>query len=171
MQTQVLSGRRFGLTADTHDLLVDWPAVAAALESAWGPVDAILHCGDITSPTALETLSAHAPVFATRAADDPPAQPPVLTEGPRLLEADGVRIGLIFSVGDEPPDASTARRLFDAPIDVCVWGGTHDASVREIGGVLFVNPGSPSLAKSRTAAVLTVEDGRVSADIVAVAGV
>jgi len=32
--------------------------------------------------------------------------------------------------------------------------------------VLFVNPGSPSLAKQRTAAVLMVDGGRVSAEIV-----
>jgi uncharacterized protein len=171
MQPQILSGRRFGLTADTHDVLVDWPAVAAALEAAWGPVDAILHCGDITSPKALETLAARAPVFATRADDDPPAQPPVLTDGPRLLEAGCVRIGLIFSLGDGPPNAATVGRLFDAPIDVCIWGGTHEASVCEIDGVLFVNPGSPSLAKTRTAAVLTVQEGRASADIVPVGGV
>jgi uncharacterized protein len=170
MQPQILSGKRFGLTADTHDVLVDWPGVAAALAAAWDPVDAILHCGDITSPVALETLAARAPVFATRSADDPPSQPPVLTDGPRLLEAGGVRIGLVFSLGDEPPDAATANRLFDAPIDVCVWGGTHEASIREIDGVLFVNPGSPSLAKTRTAAVLTVKDRRASASIVAVAG-
>jgi uncharacterized protein len=171
MQPQILSGRRFGLTADTHDVLVDWPAVAAALEVAWGPVDAILHCGDITSPKALETLAARAPVFATRADDDPPAQPPVLTDGPRLLEAGGVRIGLIFSLGDGAPDAATVGRVFDAPIDVCIWGGTHEASVREIDGVLFVNPGSPSLAKTRTAAVLTVQEGRAAADIVPVGDV
>jgi putative phosphoesterase len=170
MQTQALPGSRFGLTADTHDVLVDWPAVAAALEAAWGPVDAILHCGDITSPQALETLAARAPVFATRAVDDPPARPPLLTDGPRLLTADGVRIGMLFSLGDGPPDAATARRVFDAPVDVCVYGGTHEASVREIDGVLFVNPGSPSLAKTRTAAVLTIEGGRASAEIVGVAG-
>jgi putative phosphoesterase len=170
MQPHALPGRRFGLTADTHDVLVDWPAVAGALTAAWGPVDAILHCGDLTSARALETLAERAPVFATRSDDDPPANPPTLMEGARLLAADGVRIGLVFSLGDGPPDAGAARRIFGEAIDVCVHGGTHEASVREIDGVLFVNPGSPSLAKTRTAAVLSVQDGRATADIVELDG-
>jgi putative phosphoesterase len=166
MQLQMLPGRRFGLTADTHDVLVDWPAVSAALATAWGPIDAILHCGDLTSPAALTTLAEQAPVFATRNAGDPPAQPPLLTDGPRLFVADGVRIGMIFTIGEGGPSEATCADIFGEPIDVCVYGGTHEANVAQVGGVLFVGPGSPSLAKRHTAAVLTVEHGRAAATIV-----
>jgi predicted phosphodiesterase len=97
MQATPVSGRRFGVTADTHDDLCDWPAVLAGLTAAWGRVDAILHCGDVTSPLALETLAAIAPVYATRSDGDPPAAPPQLDDGPRLLALDGVRVGLTFA--------------------------------------------------------------------------
>src|SRR6266508_3968116 len=140
-----LAGRRFGLVADTHDVLVDWADALARLRAAWGHLDAILHCGDLTSPAA-------------------PA-PPVLTDGPRLFAVGGVRVGLLFSLGKAPPDETTAARIFGAPIDVCVYGGTHESGIAEMGGVLFVNPGSPTLAATRTAATLTIENGRASAHI------
>jgi len=170
MHSDPLPGRRFGLTADTHDVQVDWPAVAAALADAWGPVDAILHCGDLTSERAIETLGAQAPVFATRSSGDPPEQPPLLTDGPRLFVADGLRIGMIFTLGKGGPSEAACANVFGEPIDVCVYGSSHEPNVQQIGEVLFVNPGSPSLAKRRTAAVLSLEGGRAAATIVDIDG-
>jgi hypothetical protein len=166
MDETAVSGRRFGLTADTHDDLVDWPAILAALKAGWGGVDAILHCGDITREAALDALAGVAPVYATRSDGDPPQAAPRLTDGPRVLSVDGVRVGLIFNLPEDAASAEGAAKLFGGPVAACVFGGTHAAEVSERGGVLFVNPGSPSLAKTRTAAVLTLEAGRASAQIV-----
>jgi putative phosphoesterase len=167
MDATLISGRRFGLTADTHDDLVDWPAILAGLTAAFGPVDGVLHCGDITSMAALGNLAAVAPVYATRSDGDPPAAPPLLHDGARVLEAAaGVRIGLIFSLDESALQPGQTEPIFGGPVRVCVYGGTHEASIREVGGVLFVNPGSPSLAKTRTAALLTLDGDRPSARIV-----
>jgi putative phosphoesterase len=161
-----VSGRRFGLTADTHDDLIDWPAILADLKAAWGEVDGILHCGDLTSAAALQSLAAIAPTYATRSDGDPPAAPPTLDDGPRLLNLGGARVGLTFNLPQEAMSADGAAALFGVPVAACIYGGTHEARLEHVGGVLFVNPGSPSLAKQRTAAVLTTEAGRVSAEIV-----
>jgi putative phosphoesterase len=168
MDVHEVTGRRFGLTADTHDDKTDWPAVLTALKSAWGPVDGVLHCGDITSADALATLGVVAPIYATRSSSDPPAAPPALVDGPRVLSVEGVRVGLTFSLDEAAKSAEGAARLFEGPVAACVYGGTHQASVVPIDGVLFVNPGSPSLAKTRTAGLLTVEDGRARAQIVVI---
>ncbi|HZZ90112.1 MAG TPA: metallophosphoesterase family protein [Caulobacteraceae bacterium] len=168
MDETPVAGRRFGLTADTHDDLVDWPAILAGLKTAWGGVDAVLHCGDITRETALDDLAAIAPVYATRSDGDPPAAPPRLAEGPRVLVAGGLRIGLTFSLPETAATAEGAAALFGGRVVACVFGGTHVAEVTERDGVLFVNPGSPSLAKTRSAAVLTLEGGRASAQIASI---
>jgi putative phosphoesterase len=165
MDETPMAGRRFGLTADTHDDLVDWPAILAGLRSAWGDVDGVLHCGDITSAAALESLAGIAPTYATRNDGDPPAAPPALSDGPRVLSLGGVRIGLTFNLPGAAMSPEGAASLFGGPVAACVYGGTHEARLDDIGGVLFVNPGSPSLAKRRTAAVLTTDAGRVSAEI------
>lgn len=161
-----VSGLRFGLTADTHDDLVDWPAVLAGLKAAWGPVDGVLHCGDISSTAALESLAEIAPVYATRSDGDPPPAPPALSDGPRVLTLGGVRVGLTFALPQDAMSASGATALFGCGVAACIYGGTHAASLAETDGVLFVNPGSPSLAKQRSAAVLTIQDGRPSVEIV-----
>jgi hypothetical protein len=169
MNETPVAGRRFGLTADTHDDLVDWPAILAGLKSAWGDVDAVLHCGDITTAAALDSLATVAPVYATRNDGDPAAAPPSLLDGPRVLNLDGARIGLTFNLDAAAMSPAGAAALFGGPVAACIYGGTHEAKVSEAGGVLFVNPGSPSLAKARTAAVLTIEGGRASAEIVPIA--
>ena len=166
MNVTPVSGSRFGLTADTHDVKVDWPAIVSGLKVAWGPVDAILHCGDLTSSGALQSLAAVAPIYATRSDGDPPALLPTLANGPRVLEIDGLRIGLTFVLPAGVITRNASAELFGGPVVACIYGGTHEARVEEVDGVLFVNPGSPSLAKTRTAAVLSISDRRVSAEIV-----
>jgi putative phosphoesterase len=168
VEMSIVKGARFGLTADTHDDKTDWPALLASLKAAWGPIDGVLHCGDISTAGALQALTGVAPVYATRSSVDPPPAPPVLEDGPRVLEIEGVRVGLTFSLGDTPQSAEGAAKLFGGPVAACIFGSTHAASLAESDGVLFVNPGSPSLAKNRTAAVLTVADGKASAEIVAI---
>ena len=166
MDATAVSGRRFGLTADTHDAIVDWPKVMAGLTAAWGEVDGILHCGDVTTFGALDELGKLAPVYATRSSGDPPAAAPTLTDGPRVLAMDGARVGLTFNLPEAERSAEALARLFDGPVAACIFGGTHEAILTDAGGVLLINPGSPSLAKTRTCAVLSVENGRPSAAIV-----
>ena len=166
MEVTAVPGRRFGLTADTHDDLVDWPAVRTRLMAAWGEVDAVLHCGDISTMTAFAGLGEAGPVFATRNDGDPPAAPPGLCDGPRLLELGGVRVGLTFNLAKDAMTPAGAAALFGGPVAACIYGGTHEPRLEQVGKTLFVNPGSPSLAKRRTAAVLTIQDGRALAQIV-----
>jgi putative phosphoesterase len=176
-----VNARRFGLLADTHDDAVDWPAAVAKIRAAWGEVDAIIHCGDLCTPNAIATLSAIAPVWATRNAQtDPPASPPILVDGPRILEVGSSGIGVLFSLTGDPVKAETdpvlrfaglspakaMQALFGGKVDVCVWGGTHAARVSAAAGTLFVNPGSPTLAKTRTVGVLTLEDGTAGVEII-----
>lgn len=179
-----LTARRFGLVSDTHDDRVDWPLAVEKIRAAFGPVDAIIHCGDLCTPRAIETLGALAPVWAVRnPATDPPPASPMLVDGPRVLEVGASGIGVVFSLSTEPvraetdpvlrfsglgPDAAL-QALFGGKVDVCVFGGTHSPIVAQAGGTLFVNPGSPTLAKSRSVGVLTLEDGLASVEIVAIA--
>jgi uncharacterized protein len=156
-----LPGRRFALVADTHDIHCNWTEAVGELLQVWGDVDAILHCGDLTSPAALQTLGQIAPVYATRNDMDPPPDPPMLVDGARLFEAGDLIIGMVFSLGEGPIAPSTAESLFGRRPDVCVYGATHASHIASTGGTLFVNPGSPTLAQQRSTAILGV-DGAVA---------
>lgn len=152
---------RIGLIADTHDELVDWAGVLDRVTRPFDGVEMILHCGDLTTMRALEDLDAIAPTVAVRSGDDPPAAPPKLLDGPHVVAAEGVTIGLVNRLDDASPAA-----LFDRPIDVVVHGGTHEATTETRDGVLLVNPGSPSLATTCTVAVLDLAGAVPAATIV-----
>jgi len=165
-----IAGGRLGLVADTHDELVDWGTVLPRIAAALAGVDGILHCGDLTSAEALAGLHEIAPVLAVRSPADPEEAPPELVDGPRLVEAGELMIGLVNTLAGPPvgaqtdpvlgfpelPAAEVGPEVFGRPVQVVVFGGSHVACLASAGGVLFVNPGSPSLAKTLTVGLLEV---------------
>lgn len=141
---------KIGLLSDTHDdYCEDWGAVLDKIRTAFaGGVDLILHCGDIGTASAIDALETIAPVRATRSDGDPPADGTRLVDGPTVIDAGGTALLLAFQRPDHAPEG----------VKAVVFGGTHAASVEDDGGVLWVNPGSPSLAKTTTVGILTLED-------------
>jgi hypothetical protein len=176
-------GLRIGLLADTHDDLVPWAEVRARIAGALDGVDAILHCGDLTTGRALRELGEIAPVLAVRSAADPDASPPALCDGPRIVQVGALAVGLVNTLSGPPVGAAlgtelrfpelaperVAESLFGRPVEVIVYGGSHVACVSSAAGILFVNPGSPSLAKETTLGVLAVHGRSATARIVPVA--
>jgi predicted phosphodiesterase len=67
-------------------------------------------------------------------------------------------IGRAFPPGESLPDA--LQGIFGKPVGIVVFGYTHEAMVETHQGVLFVNPGSPSLVKQNirlgTVAILEI---------------
>jgi putative phosphoesterase len=146
---------RIGVVADTHcpEFLDRLPVRVGELLAG---VDLILHAGDITSMDTLAELRRIAPVEAVRGDHDAGIELPRR----RLVEVGGRRIGLLHGnrshLFEEPAtligtvtlgfwwprlglDAFLRRSFPDA--DVIVYGHTHLAASRRVGGVLLFNPG------------------------------
>jgi predicted phosphodiesterase len=119
---------KIGLISDTHlPAMGDEPPpeVAAAFEG----VDLILHAGDIYSSACLDWLELIAPVVAIRGVNE-------------------VVPGVIAA--KFPPERSLAGAVedfFGSPVETVVFGHTHFPMVETNQGILFVNPGSPTLPK------------------------
>jgi uncharacterized protein len=120
---------RVGLISDTHGLL---RAEATAFLRG---CDHILHGGDIGGPEILEQLAALAPVTAVRGNNDSQVWAATLPET-RLLEFAGVKVFIIHNVEELELDPRAAG------VRVIVSGHSHQPSVRERGGVVYINPGS-----------------------------
>jgi putative phosphoesterase len=120
---------RVGLISDTHGLLR--PEATAFLEGC----DHILHGGDIGGPEILEQLAALAPLTAVRGNNDTQIWAATLPPT-RLLEFGGVKLYIIHNVDQLELDPAAAG------VRVIVSGHSHQPSVRERGGVVYVNPGS-----------------------------
>ena len=157
---------KIGVVSDTHNPNAGAeppPEVAIALQG----VDLILHAGDIYLPSCLDWLERIAPVYAVEMEADAhfKADSRVVNKS-RVLHFEGHTIGLIHDLlvpgmdqeitGYSPlskhfprdADLSTAlETVFDAAVDIVIFGHTHYAVVEEFQGILMVNPGSPSLPK------------------------
>ena len=146
-----------GVISDTHGLLR--PEAVAALRG----VDGILHAGDVGKESVLAPLTALAPLVAIRGNVDrgewAERLPPTET-----VEAGGVLIHLVHDVHDLDLDPRAAS------IRVVISGHSHQPSIREEHGVLYLNPGSAGPRRFRlpvSVARLEISaDGRVAAQLV-----
>jgi len=152
---------RIGLIADTHI-----PDVAKALPpevfQAFGGVDLILHAGDIYIASVLDELERIAPVLAAKGDDDcGNIEEDGRVEDKHILELEGQTLWLVH----ERPWISGRY----AP-EVIVFGHEHRVTVQRHGGVLFVNPGSPTFQNYRrglgTVGILSINSGDAEVQIV-----
>jgi len=151
--------------ADTHI-----PRRARALPEALIPhlerADLVLHAGDLMDPALLDELAAYAPVKVVRGNLDPPH-----SNLPETLEFElgGAKIAMIHDSGPRKGRRARLRRRFpDAR--VIVFGHSHIPFLEDEGGLMLLNPGSPTDKRRqprRTFALLHAEEDRVSAEIVA----
>jgi putative phosphoesterase len=145
-----------GLIADTHGLLR-----AEAVRALQGS-ELIVHAGDVGKPAVLEALRAVAPVTAVRGNVDrgPWAQ--------ALPAREALQIGRVWVYVLH--DLQTLDLLPEATgFQVVVSGHSHQPSIRERNGVLFVNPGSAGPRRFNlpvTVAVMLVQDASVEARVV-----
>ncbi len=147
-----------GVISDTHGLLRP-----EAVEAMRG-VDLILHAGDVGSREVLDTLNGIAPVVAVRGNNDKGAWAEELPHS-EVAEVGAVYIYMIHDVKEI--DLNPAAAGFQ----VVVSGHSHQPSVEERKGVLYVNPGSAGPRRFSlpvTLARLKVSGDVVSAEVVEV---
>ena len=179
---------KIGLISDTHCAGSGWDLPRPVLRALNG-VELILHCGDLECLGVLDCLETIAPVLAVRGYEDPVEAGDRLAASTRVIAVEGIKIGmvhdiqwpgpkiatsgdateLIFPVG---PVRDTLARKFGEPVNVVVFGDTHQELVLNSGGVLLVNPGSPVYPARRrlgimgTVGLLEVRGGQATAQLV-----
>ena len=182
---------RIGLISDTH-IDDNGPSLAQQVLDTFraARVELILHCGDLGSSTAvLDHLETVAPVMAVRGYPDPWEDGDRLAETVRVLELEGLTIGMVHDLYwpgppiyytrrfEFPPGdlSETLSRKFGQPVDVVAHGHSHEENITWYQGVLFINPGSPTRPSPRhpgvgTVALLEIYNGVVTAAIVQLRG-
>jgi putative phosphoesterase len=166
--------------ADVHHHPGGGPSLPGRVLEIFGDVGAIVALGDMGEAEGLDRLSRIAPVLGTLGGDDP-KDDPRLVAGCRVFEACGLVIGATFDLskaaGIDTSDGLTLpdtpleellRQAFGERVDVVLYGATHRAHVEPRDGVLFVNPGSPTLAEQRTVARVELGESGARAEIVPV---
>ena len=105
--------------------------------------DLILHAGDVSSLAFYEELAALGPPLEAVSgnADEPALQALLPVE--RVVEVDGVRIGMAHVPGPAAGREARLPRRFPG-CDAVVFGHTHVAVAERVEGVWLLNPGSPT---------------------------
>ena len=152
-----------GVVSDTHGYLN--PKVPELLAG----VEHILHAGDIGDAGIIEELAKIAPVTTVRGNNDRTG-PESLFPEEVTVELDGWNFFLTHEVkvpkGPDDPSMETYRK---AGADVVVFGHSHIALQRQIGTVLFFNPGAAGKRRFKVVpsiGILKLELGRIEGTII-----
>jgi uncharacterized protein len=121
------NAKNVAILGDTHGLLR--PELAEHLAN----IDLILHSGDVGQLTVLHRLKQYAPVVAVRGNVDDHLKDLPETE---LVSVHDHLVYLLHVLGNLDFDPAVAG------ISLVVSGHSHQASIRQVKNVLYVNPGS-----------------------------
>jgi hypothetical protein len=131
--------------------------------------DLVIHAGDLVAASVLEELRGMGPVEAVHGNMDEAALRAELP-AERVVEVDGVRIGLVHDAGAaQRREARLAARF--PGCHVVVYGHTHLPQLARHGEVVVLNPGSPTerrRAPAHTMAELVIDSGQIHPELVTV---
>lgn len=106
--------------------------------------DHIFHAGDICCASVLEQLACLTPVTAVAGNADPPELAEALGEK-RIIKLGGFRFGITHGHGQGGTTLSRAMaRFVQDEVDCIIFGHSHIPLCAEQGGMLLLNPGSPT---------------------------
>lgn len=134
---------RIGVVSDTH-LPRFGRRLPPALVTGLSGVERILHLGDVTALEVLDELEAIAPVLGVCGNNDPP-EIRARWARRRVLTLEGVRIGMVHGDGKGKTTLERALAAFqDEPVDLLLFGHSHQPYLAQHDGVWVLNPGSPT---------------------------
>ena len=160
---------RIAIISDTH--LFRWDEVHVDIRRAVRDSDIAVHCGDIVRQDVVDGMRSEAQrAVIVHGNSDPPNLRESLpyTE---VIEVDGLRIGVTHPAwgGPEFP-LEELLPDFPEPVDAILFGHFHETVNEVRDGVLFLNPGQAykSFMVPATMAMLTIDEGRLTPEIVTV---
>ena len=157
---------RVAVVSDTH-LPRRLRSLPARLIRECEAADRILHAGDFVRHSVLAELQAYGPVDAVLGNCDDVDLASMLPEQ-RVVEIDGVRIGMIHDSGLSAGRAARLAARFP-DCHVAIFGHSHQPLLEQADGLLLLNPGSAIERRQApvcTMALLDIGEGRLEAELI-----
>ncbi len=160
---------KIGVISDTHIPIRSKKIPEKVFEYFKG-AELILHAGDLIDLSVLDDLRQITPNVEAVSGNMDAAGNSANLPIKKLLNVNGVKIGLIHGWG---APAELKSKIFDLfaneKPDVIVFGHSHKPEKTIFKNILFLNPGSPTdtvFASVNSVALLNIENGKVDAEIV-----
>lgn len=159
--------KRYGVISDTHG---DLYAIDSALR-AIGDVDEYIHLGDIVSDAERIGDKTKKPVHAVLGNCDLFSLAKGRYTHELVLESEGAKLLLVHGHKLDIDANSTyyaRERAEQLGCGALLYGHTHIPSLRNYGGLIVLNPGSPSRPRGGfkpSAAVIEIENGVIRAKL------
>ncbi len=150
------------IVSDTH-LPRGSRAIPGACVDRMRAADLILHAGDLSTAPVLEELRALGPPVAAVHGNIDSAEVMRLLPERQVVDAAGVRIGLLHDAGSAHGRLRRMRMAFP-DCDAVVFGHSHIPLHEEDAGFQIFNPGSPTDRRRQprhSMGMATVEDARI----------
>jgi putative phosphoesterase len=157
MELRIMS-RKIGVISDTH--VPHFKGVPEAVGRLFAGVELIVHAGDLSVLSVLDTLEAIAPVVAVQGNIERDEVVMALPMKREVMIGGWCRIGIVHILGEKKHYERTAHNEFPSA-RVVVFGHSHEPYNREHGGMLLFNPGSANDRRRQPACsvgMLTVDD-------------
>jgi uncharacterized protein len=165
---------KIGVISDTHlspdidsryllerNFIENHEYLCEILEPHFSDVDAIIHAGDITNLSVIESLKRFGEVYAIAGNMDSAGIHHKLGEK-KIIELGGFSIGLIHGWGSENGLTIKVRQKFNSDkVDCIIFGHSHKPYNTVEDNILMFNPGSPTdkrFAEYRAIGILYLED-------------
>jgi len=130
--------------------------------------DYVVHCGDYSTIAVLEELRGLARRFVGVYGNIDPREIRDDLPDKTVFEVEGRRIGVIHPHWGGPPFGieEDIAKEFEG-VDIILFGHTHDACHKTIGGVVFLNPGQgyPSFRNPASAGIITIGRDGIAVEI------
>ena len=126
--------------------------------------DLVLHTGDLSTAAVLDELRALGPPVAAVQGNIDSAEVRRILPERQVVDAAGVRIGLVHDAGPARGRLQRMRMAFP-DCDAVVFGHSHIPLHEEEGGFQIFNPGSPTDRRRQprhSMGVATIRDARLS---------
>ncbi len=157
-----------GVISDTH-IPERAPHIPDMVLNTFKNADMILHAGDLTTLEVKEELESLAPTYCVQGNMDRLSG--LNLPKSKVCELEGIKIGL--NHGEVYPRGDTLQLKYIAQeleVDVLISGHTHWAFIKEVDGILMLNPGSATIPRLSEPSImlLEIEKGQVDAQIIKV---
>jgi len=151
---------KMAIFSDTHG---NWAAAVRSLDLS-GDFDWVVHLGDTTDDAEFTELALGRKLLIVSGnCDGGGKYPRSLTlemAGKRIFICHGDRFHVKAGLGE------LYKKALQEGADIVLYGHTHIASVEELNGILFINPGAMKLSmESLTMGILQIDEGIASVEI------